>query len=292
MGVHAEEKPAEVGGLEPGTTDGAVLAPLRRINLSGDLDDLLDHRPLFRVRRRGYDRLQVDNYATWAESELSAARRQSSHLLARYGRCVAELEELRRARPQRTPELAPVAERLGEMLRVAAEEAAEIRATGVDEAERLVAEARAEAEARLRNVESIRQAAVAAGEEVRRERSEASGVLARARAEAADLLREAAVERDRLGHEAVARRAEEDERARRQREAADAAAAARLAAARVEVENLCRQRDEAQATLHRLTARIGEALQVVASAASDAPPPPAHVAVLADRREPLATSAS
>jgi hypothetical protein len=291
MGVHTEEEPADVGQPEPEGA-GAMLAPLRRINVSGDLDDLLDHRPSFRVRLHGYDRLQVDNYATWVEAELAATRRHSSHLLARYGRCAAELEQLRRARPRRVPQLAPVAERLGEMLRVAAEEAAEIRATGVDEAERLVAEARAEADARLRNVESIRQAAVAAAEEVRRERSEASGVLARARAEAADLLREAAAERERLAHEAVARRAEEDDRARRQREAADAAAAARLAAARAEVEEMCRQRDEAQATLHRLTARIGEALQVVASAASDTSSSSAEVAVLASRREPLATSAS
>ena len=291
MGVHTEEEPADVGQPEPEEA-GAMLAPLRRINVSGDLDDLLDHRPSFRVRLRGYDRLQVDNYATWVEAELDATRRHSSHLLARYGRCAAELEQLRRARPQRVPQLAPVAERLGEMLRVAAEEAAEIRATGVDEAERLVAEARAEADARLRNVESIRQAAVAAAEEVRRERSEASGVLARARAEAADLLHEAAAERERLAHEAVARRAEEDDRACRQREAADAAAAARLAAARAEVEEMCRQRDEAQATLHRLTARMGEALQVVASAASETPNIAADVAVLADRREPLATSAS
>jgi chromosome segregation ATPase len=283
MAVHAQEEPADV---EPG------LPPLRRINVSGDLDDLLDHRPFFRVRLHGYDRLQVDNYVTWAEGELAAARRHSSHLMARYGRCAAELDQLRRARAQRTPELAPVTERLGAMLRVAAEEAAEIRATGVDEAERIVAEAHAEAEARLRNVESVRQAAVAAGEEVRRERSEAAGVLARARAEAADLLHQAAAERERLAHEAVARRAEEDERVRRQREEADAAATARLAAVQAEVEDLCRQRDEAQAALHRLTARIGEALQVVASAASDTPTSTAEVAVLADRREPLATSAS
>ena len=81
-------------------------------------------------------------------------------------------------------------------------------------------------------------------------------------------------------------------RARRQREAADAAAAARLAAARAEVEEMCRQRDEAQATLHRLTARMGEALQVVASAASETPNIAADVAVLTARREPLASSAS
>jgi hypothetical protein len=281
---------AEVEAVNAGEQDaGGALPPLRRTNVSGDLADLLDRRPFFQTRLRGYDRLQVDNYATWVESELSAARRHSDHLLARYGACAAELERRRRdaARPQREPELSPVTQRLREMLRLAAEEAAAVKTAGIDEAERIVAEARTEAEARLHKVGLIREAAVAAGEEVRRERAEATGILARARSEAAQLLVEAAAERDRLAAEATERLVREGERARREREAAAAAAAARLAAVQVEVDDLRRQRDEARDSLHRLTARIGEALQAAAAASAA----PADLAVLADRRTSLASSA-
>lgn len=247
-----------------GADAGWSLPPLRRTNLSGDLDDLLDRRPFFRTRLRGYDRLQVDNYATWVEAELVTARRHCTHLIARYGACAAELERLRAApeRPHRSPDLAPVTERLGEMLRLAAEEAAEITAAGIDEAERIVAGARVEAEARLEKVALMREAASAASEELRRERAEATGVLARARQQAQALLREAADERERLAAEA----------------------AGRLAAVQAEVDDLRRQRDEARESLHRLTARIGEALQSAAAAS-------ATPAGLADRGEPVAASA-
>jgi hypothetical protein len=268
---------------------GSSLPPLRRINLSGDLDDLLDRRPFFRTRLRGYDRLQVDNYATWVESELATTRRNCSHLMARYGACAAELERLRTEsqRPHRAPELGPVTQRLGEVLRLAAEEAAEIRRAGIDEAERIVAGAHAEAETRLEKVAMMREAAVAVGEELRRERAEATGVVARARQQAAALLREAAEERERLAAEAAERVARAEEQARREREAAAAEAAARLAAVRIEVDDLRRQRDEARESLHRLTARIGEALQAAAAASAA----PADLAALADRGEPLAASA-
>ena len=287
MGVHAETGAVDVGDVGEVIPAGESLGPLRRINVSGDLDDLLDRRPLFRTRLHGYDRLQVDNYATWMESELTTARRQSAQLLSRYGQCAAELETLR-ARPHRAPEMGPVTARLQEMLRVAAEEAQAITAAGIDEAERVVAGATAEAAERLKKVELIREAALAAGEEVRRERSEASGVLARARAQAAEILREANAERERLAAE-TARLAQEKERMRRQQEEAAAAAAARLAAVQAEVDDLRRQRDDARESLRRLTARIGEAVQSVAPTGAAAP---ADAALLAQRREPLATSAS
>jgi cell division septum initiation protein DivIVA len=312
MAVRNEVDAVEAGDAAAPPPDEDALAPLRRINLSGDIDDLLDRRPLFRRRLRGYDRLQVDNYATWVESELSAVRRQCNHLISRYGACAAELERLRRAaaRPHRGPEENRVSERLGEMLRLAAEEAAEITAAGIDEAERIVARAHTEAEARLQKVESIRQAAVAAGEEVRRDRDEATGIIARARKEAAQILGHAAVERERLAAQAAERLAREEHRARREREAAAAAAAERLAAVQAEVDDLRRQRDEARESLHRLTARIGEALEgaaaVAAAAAPASPaapgpaaqpvparqPTPAAQPAAAGRREPLVTSVS
>jgi len=209
----------------------------------GGLDQLLDRRPMFRRRRRGYDRFQVDNYVAWAEEELGAARRQCDYLLSRYGECVAQLEQVRRA-PHRSA-TGPVSARLGEMLRLAAEEAETITAAGVDEAERIVAGARLEAEARLRKVAGIREAAIAAADELR----------AQARRDAGQLLGSAAARRD----------------------AAATEAAAQLSAVRGEVEDLRRQRDEARRSLERLTAQIGQALQAVVSG------DPEQLAVLAER---------
>jgi hypothetical protein len=209
----------------------------------GGLDQLLDRRPLFRRRHRGYDRFQVDNYVAWAEAEMDAARRQCDYLLSRYGDCTAQLELARRA-PQRSV-TGPVSVRLGEMLRLASEEAEVITAAGIDEAERIVDGARVEAEARLRNVAGIREAAIAAGEELR----------AQARCDAEQLLVSAAAQRD----------------------AAATEAAAELSAVLAEVEDLRRQRDEARRSLELLTAQIGQALQAVVTG------DPGELAVLAER---------
>jgi len=51
----------------------------RGLNLSGDFDELLSTRPVFRTRVHGYDKLQVDNYVSWAEDELAAALHQGRH---------------------------------------------------------------------------------------------------------------------------------------------------------------------------------------------------------------------
>ncbi len=283
MGEQAET--VDHAEAREGAPAGDGLPPSRRINLSGDLDDLLDRRPFFRTQLRGYDRLQVDNYATWVESELATTRRHCSRLMARYGACAAELERLRAAsqRPQRSPELGPVTQRLGEMLRLAAEEAAQITAAGIDEAERIVAGARAEAETRLQTVEQMREPAVAAGEELRQERAEANGVVARARRQAAALLREAAEERERLAAEAAERVARAEEQARRERESAAAEAAARLAAVQAEVDDLRRQRDEARQSLRRLTGQ----LEVALSSVSATPHP--DLVVLAEERHSVAS---
>ena len=222
----------------------AVLPAFRRPNLGGGLDQLLDRRPMFRRRRRGYDRFQVDNYVAWAEAELDAAHRQYDYLLSRYGACTAQLEMARRA-PSRRSVTGPVSMRLGEMLRLASEEADVITSAGIDEAERIVTGARVEAEARLCNVAGIREAALAAGEEVRAE----------ARRDAEQLLRSAAAQRD----------------------AAATEAAAELSTVRGEVEDLRRQRDEARRSLQRLTTQIGQALQAVATGS------PEELAVLAER---------
>src|SRR5690348_7667763 len=67
-----------------------------RPNLTGDLDSMLGSEPAFRTQVRGYDRLQVDNYVTWAEAELQSARRHVEDMTTRYGSCLAELEISRR----------------------------------------------------------------------------------------------------------------------------------------------------------------------------------------------------
>jgi chromosome segregation ATPase len=227
-------------------------------NLAGDLDELMSHRPVFRVRLHGYDRLEVDNYAAWAEGEIGSLRRQVDHLLARFGEASAELEISRRllADAPRGREVFPVSERVQAMLRLAADEATAITEAGEAEVERLLAEARTEADARLRKAHEIKELAVAGADELleqaRRDRAEAAAVRNRAAVEAAELLQEAAAERELLAEEAA-----------REREQAAVAANAQLAAVQADVDDLCRQRDEARQSLRELTDRIGDALQAV-----------------------------
>jgi cell division septum initiation protein DivIVA len=248
------------GGQVVGEPGGSGAHP----NLAGDLDELLGHRPVFRTRVNGYDRLQVDNYAAWAEAELSTIRREVDHLLVRFGESSAELEISRRllADAPRNRDVFPVSDRVQEMLQLAADEAEAVREAGAQEGERILAEARAEADARLRKAHEIKEMAVVAADELhdqaRRLRAEANGYIDRARHEAGELLREAAAERERLGAEAV-----------RERDRVIAAGEARLAQVQIEVDDLRRQRDQARQSLRGLTDRIGEALQAVAAVAPD-----------------------
>ena len=196
-------------------------------------------RPMFRLRLNGYDRLEVDNYAAWAEEELSAARRQMDHLLAQFGACSAELEISRRllADAPRGRQVFPVSDR-------------------VQEAERLVGDARTEADARLRKAHEIKEMAVRSADEIlEHARGVAKTSVARAWAEAAALLAAVTAERDRLMEEAVL-----------ERQRATAAATEQLAALRAEVDGLRRQRDDARESMRRLTDRIGEALRAVVGA--------------------------
>jgi hypothetical protein len=238
------------------------------------LEGLLDTRPVFRARLNGYDRLQVDNYVTWAEDELAAARRAGDHLLARFAVCAAELAEYRRqppppapAPPPANPDLAAVSERVREILRLASDEAADIVQAASDEADQIVADARLEAEARLQRTELMREAAVALVEQMRervvQERAESVALLDRARREADELLLAAAAERDRLAAEVADQLVREAEQARHDRDSAAAVAAGRLLAVQDEDADLRRQRDEARESLRRLTDRIGDALHAV-----------------------------
>jgi cell division septum initiation protein DivIVA len=247
------------------TGEGAgEAAAVARPNLTGDLDELLGMRPIFRTRMNGYDRLQVDNYAAWAEAELATLRREVDHLLARFGESSAELEISRRllADVPRGRDVFPISDRVQEMLRLAADEATSLTQAGAEEGDRLIAEARIEADAWLRKAREIKEMAIRAADELqeqaRRARAEANAQLENVRHQAAEILREAAVERERLAVEAA-----------RERDVSAAAAAARLADVQAQVDDLRRQRDEARQSLRGLTDRIGEALQAVGATGAD-----------------------
>lgn len=269
-------------------TESGTGEPVRRgaadraSTFTGPLDSLLGSAPIFRSKVRGYDPVEVDAYVSWAESELGSVRREVDDLLARFGACSAELEISRRllAEGSRNRVVFPVSDRVQEMLQLAAEEAAALTEAGAREAERLVAEARSEADARLRKAHEIKQMAVRAadelGEQAQRQRAEAQDLLDRARADGAELLRAAAEERDRLATAAAqerdrlaaaaaAERRRLGEEAVREREQATAAATARLTALEEQVAELRRRHDEARRSLHGMSARIGEALEVVAA---------------------------
>jgi colicin import membrane protein len=273
----------DVGAVPDGA--GASTSPrglAGRPNLAGDLDTLLD-RPLFRPSIRGYDRLQVDNYVSWAESEILAGRRENDDLLSRYGVCSAELEIARRllACSPAGREQLRTSDRVGEILRLAADEAAQLSEAGATEGDRLRAEARAEADLVLRRAAQVKDAAVTESrrmdEETRQIRGEAAAVLQAARAEAADIRAEALAERDRVASEALAERdrvasealAERDRLAVRAEAEVSAACAARVAAARVEIEDLLGRREQARLALHRLTGQLGDALGTLSTLLAD-----------------------
>jgi cell division septum initiation protein DivIVA len=250
--------------VRAGDAAGDSSGPGIRPNLTGDLNEMLGLRPIFRNQLHGYDRLQVDNYAAWAEAELTTVRREVDHLLGRFGECSAELEISRRllAEVPRRREVFPVSERVQQMLKLASDEAAAMIEAGAQEAERVLDEARTEADAWLRKAHQVKEMAVVAADELREQartlRADAAALLEKARADAAELLRQAAAERERLEAQAAA-----------ERERVAAAAAARLAEAQAEVDDLHRQRDQARQALRGLTDRIGEALQVVSATGPD-----------------------
>jgi colicin import membrane protein len=270
VGVAAGDRPDEEAA-------GKARTALSRPNLTGDLDAMLEPGPSFRLAVRGYDRLQVDNYVAWTETELTAVRRECDHLLSRYEACGAQLEISKRLLAQSPSgrELSAVSERVGEILRLAADEAAELTTEGAREGDRILAEARTEADARLRQAHELKEAAVAAGDELRaqarRERAEATALVEQAGRRAEELLRGAAEERQRLGDEAAqereraaaamaARLAQQEQRARAERESAETAW---RGAIQEELDVLRGQRDQVRQALCQLTDQLDRELQVL-----------------------------
>ncbi|PWW23861.1 DivIVA protein [Geodermatophilus normandii] len=231
------------------------------------LDGLLGTGPVFTGAVRGYDRTQVDDYVSWAETEMLVLRRENDHLLSRYAAASTEVQNARRRLAQlvRERQSLPGPEDALALVRRAEQEAAALTAAAEEEAARVRAEARTEAAARLSGVAEMREAVRALREQTR---SEAAAVLEAARREAAELGRAAAAERDRLDREAAEARARADDEARERRRLAEA-----------ELQPLRDERDEARDWLRRLTGQIDQALAVVAGVLPD------DVPVLADKRE-------
>ena len=222
-------------------------------------------RPLFRTRMHGYDPLQVDNYAAWAEAELATAPPRGRPPARPVRRLLRRARDLppaagRRAAGQgRLPGVRPgagdAAARVGRGRRPDRGRGGGGRADarrGADRGRRAAAQGpRDQGDGGRRRRRAAGPGSPAAGRGHRRSWS-------RPGAEAAELLRQAAAERERLDAEAA-----------QERDRVAAAAAARLADVQAEVDDLRRQRDQARQSLRRLTDRIGEALQAVAATAPD-----------------------
>jgi cell division septum initiation protein DivIVA len=225
---------------------------VHRPDVAGALDGLLSTAPCFRTAVRGYDRVQVDNYVAWAETEIASARRETDDLMSRYGHASAELEISRRLLTQSPggQEMTFVSERMGRMLQMAADEASEITGSAAADADRIQAEARADADARLRKAHEIKQMAVRTADQIREDadrlHAEAAAELERAREQAAQYLRDAAAQ------------------VWREQQAAAAAASAQVAQLQEEVQELRWRREQAQDHLRRLIDQVGEALDALA----------------------------
>ncbi|MGY1650614.1 DivIVA domain-containing protein [Geodermatophilus sp. SYSU D01119] len=252
------------GTAQQRAEDGAGPRP------GGGLDGLLGTAPVFTGAVRGYDRMQVDAYVDWAETEVLVLRRENDHLLTRYAAVSADLQAARARLSSlvRERDAAPGPEEARALYERAEREAAALTAAAEEEARQVLDDARTEAAARLSGVAEMREAVAALREQTR---SEAAAVLEAARREADGLRRAAAEERDRLDREAAEARAR-----------ADAEALERRRALESELAPLYARCEQAREWLRRLTGQLDEALAVVAGAL------PGDVAVLADRRESAA----
>jgi cell division septum initiation protein DivIVA len=264
---HQPESPLEESGRHSGDVGSAEMvdAPVRRPNLSGDLEAMFATTPAFRRRPLGYDRLQVDNYVVWSESVLLTARQEADDLFDRYGRCWAELDVARKelAHSPEGQQMAHVTDRIGSMLQLAADEAAEITAAAAAEAERIHSQARADADVQRQKAHEFKQVALADADRLRRDaeaeadrlrrdaeadRSGAAAEREQAALDVAELLRLATEERERLDEEAAQTRARLDGEAVRVREQLDREAAERRARDAAEAAERIRQEFEAADT--------------------------------------------
>jgi len=239
---------------EPGTADGPARSGdrppggrrSRQPRLSGDLPTMFDSGPTFVTAMRGYDRLQVDNYVSWAENELRAAQRLTTELLGRLAASEGELHRSRElmARSAQDRDLVTLSDRVADLLRLAVQESAasaEVAADDSAQAEELIAQAREEAEVIVRRARRLEARAAARLQAAERRVAEARTAEEEARSRAQEILQEATDEQQRL------------------REAAQA----RLAQTAQELRDLQQRRSRARELLRQLTGRVDEVLAAI-----------------------------
>jgi chromosome segregation ATPase len=224
------------------------LAPrrTRQPHLSGDLPTILDSGPAFAGAMRGYDRLQVDNYVAWAESELRAAQRVTTELVARLAANEGELHRARQLMAQSAEDrdLVRLSDRVADLLRMAVQEAAvsaEATAADAERAEDVVASARQEAEVIIRRARRLEARAAARLQAAERRIAEAQAAEEETRTAVQAMLQEAAEEQERL----------------------EAAATARLTQAEQELHQLQQLRHRARQFLRQLTCQVDATLAVL-----------------------------
>jgi hypothetical protein len=171
---------------------------------------MLDSGPVFARALHGYDRLQVDNYVAWAESELRAAERINAELMRRL--TASEVESLRaRQLLAQSPEdrhLARIADRVTELLGLAAQEAAahaQATAADAEQSREVVTSAYQEAEVVVRRARRLEAQAAARLQEAERRLAEARRTEEETRSAVQDMLAAAAEEQERLESAAEAR---------------------------------------------------------------------------------------
>lgn len=215
-----------------------------RPNLSGDLTAMLESGPAFATVLRGYDRLQVDNYIAWAETELRAADRVTAELMRRLAASEAELYRARQLLAQcgQDRDLAGLSDRVADLLRLAAQEAAALTAADAARAEGILGGAAEQADLIIRRARQREARAAARLEAAERRHAEADAAVEAARAQVWAMLHEAAEERDRL----------------------EAQTAARVAQAEQQLAELHSRQEHVRQLLRRLAGQVDAALGVLA----------------------------
>ena len=219
--------------------------------------ELKTHVPSFTFSKRGYDRMQVDEFVgTMAEDleQMEALRDQNRRLQAHVSRLNCRVKDLEERLSTDAPKTGvALGERIAILLRTAEEAAAETMARAEHEASSLTAQANA----KMMEADDMVRAAVARSE------AQARGIEAAARGQAQEIIAEAealAAARTRQieqwTEETISRTRAEEARLLREQEEMKRAA-------RAELQELADQRDAAAAALGDLREMLGVALGLI-----------------------------
>jgi cell division septum initiation protein DivIVA len=220
--------------------------------------ELKTHVPSFTFTKKGYDRMQVDEYVgTLAEDleQMETLRDQNRRLQAHVSRLNCRIKDLEERLSTDTPKSGVVlGERISILLRTAEDTAAET----VSRAEAQAASVLAQANAKMADADEMVRAAIARGE------SQARSLEAAARGQAQEIIAEAealAAARTRQieqwTEETISRTRAEEARLLREQEEMKRTA-------RAELQDLADQRDSVAVSLSELREVLGQALGLVA----------------------------